>query len=95
MEAVKISNLGKKGCEKVIADKLREAGVKEIEIDLDNGIVLFEGDRKKALIALNKSGHPEEGSLEVESKTTQAKIRLKCFLQRVFLNKIKAKPHLK
>lgn len=91
MEAVKISNPGKKGCEKVIVDKLRETGVKNIEVDLDNGVVLFEGDRKRATIALEESGHPEEGSLKMNNKITQAKINFRCFLQRTFLNKIKAK----
>ncbi|MFW5884929.1 MAG: hypothetical protein ACOCUF_01735 [Patescibacteria group bacterium] len=91
MEAVKISNSGKKGCEKVIVDKLREIEAKNIEVDLDNGVVLFEGDRKRVAIALEKSGHPEEGILRMHNKFIQAKINFRCFLQRTFLNKIKAK----
>ncbi|MDZ7612118.1 MAG: hypothetical protein U5L10_05120 [Candidatus Moranbacteria bacterium] len=61
MEVIKISNLKRPGCEKYIAQKLREAGAKNIEVDFENSLVLFEGDREIASRVLAETGHPEEG----------------------------------
>jgi copper chaperone CopZ len=82
MEVVKVSNLKSYKCEKVISKKLREAGIKDIEVDFENGIVLFEGDREGAVKALAKSGHPEEGKEPPGNWFYKTKAHLYCLVKK-------------
>ncbi|MFO7807032.1 MAG: hypothetical protein R6V40_01250 [Candidatus Moraniibacteriota bacterium] len=81
MEVIKVSNLKNHKCEKIIARKLREVGASKVEVDFENNLVLFEGDRKRAIKALAESGHPEEGGDKGKKWLYKTKAYLYCLVE--------------
>ncbi len=78
MQYIEVVNIKCGGCEESIIDALTEAGLSNINVDVANQKVYFEGDQEKAKEILNKMGYPEAGSKQAKSLIKKAKSYISC-----------------
>jgi len=62
MKKIKVVNIKCEGCKGGIIASLEARGLKNVDIDIENQTVSFNGDEKVAREMLDKMGYPEKGS---------------------------------
>ena len=86
--SIQVENIKCGGCANSIKKGLKdEAGVSTVEIDVENGMVLIDGENldQDAIAAhLLKMGYPESGSVEgMKAATAKAKSFVSCAIGKV------------
>lgn len=78
MPKIKVVNIKCGGCAAGIKEALKKEGLKNIDVDVANQTVSFDGNSKVATKKLAQMGYPEAGSKRAKSITKKAKSFLSC-----------------
>ena len=80
MNQIKVVNIKCGGCEAGIISALNEKGIRNVQVDVQNQMVSFDGDSELANKTLTKMGYPEANSLEAKSFLRKAKSYVSCLI---------------
>jgi copper chaperone CopZ len=83
METIKVCNLKCGGCEQSVKRALAKNGFKNIEVNIVEQLISFEGDEILAKEILSQMGYPEAGSAAAKSLGKKAKSYFSCAIGRV------------
>lgn len=83
MSTLYVSNIKCGGCRKSIINGLGKEGLKNIQVDIENQTVTFEGAVETAKEKLSQMGYPEAGSKEAKSLSKKAKSFISCAVGRM------------
>lgn len=78
MESIHVVNIKCGGCEANIISSLKDAGLSNIKVDVENQLVSFEGNVEIANSILSKMGYPEANSPEAKKLSKKARSYISC-----------------
>jgi len=83
MNSIEIVNMKCSGCANTIKLELEKIGVKEINVDIENQIVNFDGDENLVEEKLLQLGYPKKGSEKAKSFLKNATSYVSCAIGKI------------